>query len=265
MFRRLLGPALMMTLAACASDHAHGRGPGDRAHGGPGEHGGGPGAAARTRLFISPSGEPFRGEDGLGRWLAQADTDHDGSVSLAEFRADALHSFKVLDTNGDGVIDGFEMQAYERNIVPEIGIMTFDEGAGGGQRPSGTGGAGRGGGGGRGGRGGGGMGGGGRGGGGMGGGGMGGGGGRSGDGSTAQQTDRAPAAGREGAARYSLLNEPEPIAAADADLDGKVTLAEWMAITDRRFARLDHLKTGRLTKDSLLHPAPKPKDAAPSH
>ncbi|HEY2357469.1 MAG TPA: hypothetical protein VGH86_08455 [Phenylobacterium sp.] len=257
MIRRLLAPALAMTLAACASDHPHGHGPGDRAHG-PGGPGGGPGGAARTRLFISPSGEPFRGEDGLGRWLAQVDTDHDGSVSLAEFRADALHSFKVLDTNGDGVIDGFEMQAYERNIVPEIGVMTFDEAPGGGQRPSGSGGGGRGGG--HGGRGGGGMGGGGgRGGGGMGGGGRGG----SSNSSTAQQQpDRAPAAGREGAARYSLLNEPEPIAAADADLDGKVTLAEWMAITDRRFARLDHQKTGLLTKDSLLHPGPKPKDAA---
>ena len=76
-----------------------------------------------------------------------------------------------------------------------------------------------------------------------------------------QQETRVPGAGRMGAARYSLINEPEPISAADADLDGKVTLAEWMAITDRRFAKLDHLKTGKLTHDSLLHPPPKPKDA----
>jgi len=74
----------------------------------------------------------------------------------------------------------------------------------------------------------------------------------------ANQADRAPpAAGRDGAARYSLLNEPEPIAAADADVDGKVTMAEWMAQTDRRFAKLDHLKTGRLTLDSLLKAQPK--------
>jgi hypothetical protein len=65
---------------------------------------------------------------------------------------------------------------------------------------------------------------------------------------------RVPGAGREGAARYSLINEPQPIAAADADLDGKVTLAEWMTITDRRFAKLDHLKTGKLTRESLLNP-----------
>ncbi len=248
MVRRFLAATLLLTLAACASDHPRGRGPG------------GPGGPPRVRLFISPSGEPYRGDDGLGRWLAQADTDHDGAVTLAEFRADALHSFKFLDTNGDGVIDGFEMQHYERDVVPEIGVMTFDEGSSG-ARPSTTGG-GRRGGGGRGGRGGGGGGG---GGGGMGGGGMGRGGGGRGGGSDSsdssdalaqQQSTRVPGAGREGAARYSLINEPEPIAAADADLDGKVTLAEWMAITDRRFARLDHDKSGRLTKENLLHRLP---------
>jgi hypothetical protein len=212
-----------------------------------------------VRLFISPSGEPYRGEDGLGRWLAQADTDHDGAVTLAEFRGDAQHSFKFLDTNGDGVIDGFEMQHYERDIVPEIGVMAFDQGAGG-ARPSTTGGGRPGGG-----RSGGGMGRGGGGGGGMGRGGGGrGGGSNSSDSSDAlaqKQAAQVPAAGREGAARYSLINEPEPIAAADANLDGKVTLAEWMAATDRRFTRLDHNHSGRLTKDNLLHLQPKPAKA----
>jgi EF hand len=257
MFRRLLVPALLVTLSACASDggresdarHLRARpGGGEILH--------------PVRLFISPSGEPFRGEDGLGHWIAQADTDHDGSVSLAEFRADALHSFKVLDTNGDGVIDGFELQHYEHDIVPEIAVLSFDAGPTAGRPPGrGGGGGGRGGGGGGGGMGrgggGGGMGGGGGRGGGMGrgGGGQGGGG----SDSSAPQDTRAPAAGPEGAARYGLINEPEPIAAADTDLDGKVTLAEWMAITDRRFAKLDHLKTGKLTRESLLHPPPKPK------
>src|SRR6185437_11107947 len=95
LYPALLAPCLALALAACASDEAR------PARGGP----------RPVRLFISPSGEPFRGEDGLGRWLAQADTDHDGSVDLAEFRADARHSFQVLDANHDGVIDGFEMQA----------------------------------------------------------------------------------------------------------------------------------------------------------
>jgi hypothetical protein len=242
MVRRVLTAALLVTLSACAS----------------GEPKVPPGGPPPVRLFISPSGEPFRGEDGLGHWLAQADTDHDGAVSLAEFRADAAHSFKVLDTNSDGVIDGFEMQHYERDVVPEIGVMTFDAGPTAG-RPARSGGGSGGSGGGR--RGGGGRGGGGMGGGGMGGGGRGGGPGAGAGSDTATpQATRVPGAGLEGAARYSLINEPEPIAAADADLDGKVSLAEWMAITDRRFTKLDHQKTGKLTRESLLHPGPKPKD-----
>jgi len=209
----LLVPGLALTLGACAADG------GKPAPGGP----------KPVRLFISPSGEPFRGEDGLGRWLTQADTDHDGGVDLAEFRADARHSFQVLDANHDGVIDGFEMQAYERDIVPEIGVMTFDAGPTAG-RAAGRGGGGRV-------------------------------GGEAQNGAPGTPQDvRVPGAGREGAARYSLINEPQPIAAADADLDGKVTLAEWMAITDRRFAKLDRAKTGKLTRETLLHP---PKKEAP--
>ncbi len=209
---------------------------------------------APVRLFISPSGEPFRGEDGLNRWLAQADINHDGAVDLAEFRADALHAFKMFDTNGDGIIDGLELQHYEHDIVPEVGTESFDAGPTAGRRSSSAGG---GGGGGRHGGGGGGM----------GGGGMGGGGGRGranetgyGPDLSQDQSTRVPGAGLMGAARYSLINEPEPISAADTDLDGKVSLAEWMAITDRRFAKLDHFKTGKLTRDSLLHPPPKAKE-----
>src|SRR3569623_1899460 len=112
MIRRILVPAMLLVLAACASDEPRRHGPG------------GGGRAPQTHLFISPSGEPFRGEDGLGRWLAQVDTDHDGAVTLAEFRADAQHSFKYLDTNGDGLIDGFEKPHYERDIVPQIADIT---------------------------------------------------------------------------------------------------------------------------------------------
>jgi hypothetical protein len=219
MFRRLLLPGLLIVLSGCASDEPKQR----------------PGGPPPVRLFISPSGEPFRGEGGLARWFAQADADHDGAITLEEFRADAMHSFKVLDANGDGTIDGFELQAYERNIVPEIGIMSFEAGAQGGgrMRTAGTGGAGR----------------------------------TSGAPAGAHadpeamlreqaQNARIPVAGRDGAARFSLLNEPQPIAAADANLDGNVTLAEWTAMTDRRFAKLDHLKAGRLTLESLLKVQP---------
>jgi Ca2+-binding EF-hand superfamily protein len=246
MYRRLLTPALLVavaaSLSACAGGPPPDKGPGWR--GGP-THGE---RLAPVHLFISPSGEPFRGEKGFERWFDQVDTNHDGMIDAAEFRADAVHSFKVVDTNGDGVIDGIELQHYEHDLVPEVSSETFDTGPNGGARPAG----GRRGGGGR-------------------GGGMGGGAGGAhgpanatgfGPDLSQQAPPRDPQAGLMGAARYSLLNEPEPISAADTDLDGKVTMKEWMAITERRFAKLDHLKTGQLTRDSLLNP-PTPVKGAP--
>ncbi len=43
----------------------------------------------------------------------------------------------------------------------------------------------------------------------------------------------------QGAAPYSLINEPHPIRGADTDLSFSVSLAEWRAAADRRFAVLD--------------------------
>jgi len=43
----------------------------------------------------------------------------------------------------------------------------------------------------------------------------------------------------QGAAAYSLINEPHPIRGADADLSFGVSPAEWRAASDRRFALLD--------------------------
>jgi Ca2+-binding EF-hand superfamily protein len=81
---------------------------------------------APARVFISPSGEPFRPDaaapDGFEAWFAQVDANHDGRIDRAEFRADAAQFFKHLDTDGDGVIDGFEVAAYERTVAPELDI-----------------------------------------------------------------------------------------------------------------------------------------------
>lgn len=241
MLRPLLIAGLVLAVGACASEPRR-RDLGRR--GGPP-----PGAEARfRRLFISPSGEPFRGPDPLGAWFARADTDHDGAITREEFEADARRFFRLLDANGDGQIDGFEMQAYEHNIAPEITATDLDRepGAGVGQpRASGDGGR-RGGG----------------------GGGMGGGGGRGGGGRRGGRTadgdgggGRASGGvGREGAARYSLINEPEPVANADENLDGRISLEEWKHATARRFNALDKARTGRLTLDALkgkVPPAPK--------
>ena len=185
------------------------------------------------RLFISPSGQPFRGGDGRETWFAQADADQDGALSLAEFRADAMVLFKVVDANGDGKIDGFENSAYETKIAPEITRMSFPgEGGGGGgpmggdseashiPRGGGPGGP-------RGGR-------------------------RPGGGSQR-------AAPREGAARYGLLNEPQPVRGADANLDWKVTAEEWAKAAGKRFAILDTDGDGKLIPATLPRPPAEPR------
>jgi hypothetical protein len=181
----------------------------------------GAGGGPRGRLFISPAGEPFRGGDGLATWFAGADADHDGALSPAEFAADAQRFFKTIDADHNGVLDGPEVQVYEQKVVPEINNMSLGGGGGGGGR---------------------------------GGGGRGGGGGGGGSGASHAQVIGA---GREGAARFSLLNEPEPLTGADTDIDGKVTVAEWTRATTRRFDRLDKAQAGKLTLDGLQTPAAK--------
>ncbi len=199
-----------------------------------GPPGGGPpeGGLRRGGLFISPAGEPFRGPGALERWFDGADTDHDGVITLAEFRADAMRFFRVLDVDGDGIVDGTENGVYETQIAPEItGFGRYDDG----ERPP------RGEGGGR------------RGGGGPGGGGRGAGGGRhgGGEGSRVPQSGGKAAERREGAARFSFLDIPQPVRGADFNLDWKVSAAEWAKAAGQRFALLDADGDGRLTLDTL--------------
>lgn len=178
-------------------------------------------------LFISPAGEPFRGPGAVKRWFDGADADHDGVVTLAEFRADAMRFFKVLDTNGDGFIDGTENGVYETEIAPEIaGFGRADDGE---QARRGEGARRRG------------------------GGGVHGGGGRPGG----REGPRLPRGGgkaaerREGAARFSFLDIPQPVRGADFNLDWKVSAAEWTRAAAQRFALLDTDGDGRLTLDTL--------------
>jgi Ca2+-binding EF-hand superfamily protein len=55
----------------------------------------------------------------------------------------------------------------------------------------------------------------------------------------------------DGAPAYSLLNVSEPVANADQDFDGKVSLEEFLKAADRRFDQLDKEKNGYLTLDTL--------------
>jgi hypothetical protein len=172
-----------------------------------------PGPRAPARLFISPSGEPFRDGDGLAGWFAGADRDRDTLLTRPEFEADAERFFAVLDGDGDGVVDGFENQAYERQIAPEI--TRLGETPRPGARPDAEGerprrsllGFGRG--------------------------------------------KPEPGVQRQGAGRYGLLNEPQPVRGADGDLSGRVSRIEWRAAAARRFDLLDLDGDGVLTLDTL--------------
>lgn len=176
---------------------------------GPPHHrGGGPegqeGPGGGQHLFISPAGEPFRGEGGKSKWFAGADTNHDGVLTLNEFRDDAMRFFKVLDVNGDGQIDGPENSLYETKVAPEITRLEFMGGgpSGGFQRPM-------------------------------------------------IKRSNPKAEPRTGAARYSMLNEPQPVRGADADLNQRVSAEEWAKAAKRRFEILDTDKDDKLTLETL--------------
>jgi len=55
----------------------------------------------------------------------------------------------------------------------------------------------------------------------------------------------------QGAARYGLLNIPEPVAAADTDFNRGVSLGEFEMAAARRFQILDTGRAGKLTLPSL--------------
>jgi hypothetical protein len=217
---------LAATLSACASGPPEG-GPGGGPDGpdfgppGRGRPGGGP------QLFISPAGEPFRAPPGqpypVATWFAGADANHDGAVSREEFVADSLRFFAIVDVDHDGVIDGFEVSAYETRIAPEIvggaapamrrGPMGQGPGGGDGGPPGGGRGPG-------------------------------------GDG---------PSGGRrsgganmlQGASVYALIAEPEPVMGADADFNRRITRDEATKAAKTRFALLDRDKDGVLKVEEL--------------
>jgi hypothetical protein len=181
----------------------------------------------RQQIFISPMGEPFRAPFGrpypVEQWFTGADTDHDGLISQAEFRADAERFFKVLDANHDNVIDGFEVGDYETKVAPEIlphvadgltaqDVLTHDELQKGGHRRRRAEDAG---------------------------------------GDPAGNPKGALRDAMTGAALFGFLAEPEPVRGADADLDFHISHKEWMAAADRRFEKLDKNHDKKLERAEL--------------
>jgi hypothetical protein len=169
-----------------------------------------------ANVFISPAGEPFRAPPDqpypIAAWFGRADADHDGAISRAEFKADSLAFFDRLDADHDGVIDGFELGDYERKVAPEIQPDLGAFSEAEEPPPAVV--------------------------------------------SDAAPHIKPPARHRKtvpvkGAAVFGLLLDPEPVASADTDLDGKVTRREAEAAAERRFIRLDPDHDGRLTMGEL--------------
>ena len=166
--------------------------------------------------FISPMGEPFRarasGDIPFVRWFQQADLNRDGLLTADEMRADANRFFKTLDTDEDGEIGPEEISVYETDVAPEVQVNSRWK-------------------------------------------------------KTPDELAKAKPGkdrwrperdvdgyqlhGLQGAARYGLLNLPEPVAAADADFNRGTTLAEFQQAAGYRFQVLDSKRSGRLTFQEL--------------
>ena len=181
--------------------------------------------------FVSPMGEPFRSrsrdDDPFARWFRDADGNQDGVLTADEMRADAERFFTRLDANQDGRIDSEERMTYESEIAPEVQSnsqwkQTRQEIAA--EALSGD-----------------------------------------------DRRDRRrrwdknidgyQLDGLQGAARYGLLNLPEPVSGADADFNRIITLDEFRSAASYRFQLLDSDRSGRLTfqKLEVLVPS-RPKD-----
>lgn len=67
----------------------------------------------------------------------------------------------------------------------------------------------------------------------------------------ARKVERAKGDGLQGAARYTLLNMPQPVAAADLDFNRSITRAEFATAAGTRFRLLDGPSIGALTLTGL--------------
>lgn len=165
------------------------------------------------QIFIAPSGEEFRAPSGapypVADWFTRADADHDGKLTEAEFTADVLQYFARLDLSHDDTVDGRELQAYEDAMASELHTGGF-----GGYGPTGR---------------------------------------SSGEDVYMPDSDirvsRRGDSGLDqarGAGRFDLLRIPQPIAAMDTGLNGRISRQEAEDAASYRFSLLDQKHRGYL-------------------
>ena len=197
--------------------------------------------SAQALTFISPMGEPFRSRPGDKPpeeiWFERADANNDGKITRAEFMADAGRFFRTLDVNHNDEIGPEEIEHYEEDVAPEVRTGGFDlpipgSGSGGGHHGRGGGGGGS------------------R---------------RHGGVSRSSSDDEGVSssdnvspperydAANEGGARYSYLDLPEPVVAADLNFDRAISPHEFVEAAHQRFDALDANHDGVLTRDELPH------------
>ncbi|HLZ84415.1 MAG TPA: hypothetical protein VKQ54_12700 [Caulobacteraceae bacterium] len=208
------------------------------------------GGETPPNVFYSPCGRPYRAKPGapypIVDWFKQADADADGKIEHAEFVADAMAFFKILDRNADGVISPQEVAFYEQRIAPEVLGMRVQgtryrlieeaprlwlvQGIPGGIGPGGQGTF------------------------------------RPG-GATGPNTSVDPGAvdsgppeaqrprpydaSGKGASPYGFFDEPEPVTAADFNFRGLISKADFAKLADAHFTTLDRDGVGYLTLASL--------------
>lgn len=188
---------------------------------------------ARGSVYLSPMGEPFiapAGQSPVAAWVTKADSDRNGSISLAELTIDGERFFKTLDVDGDQRVGGFEMTRYEEDVAPAalraaagarpVGSQSIDRGGRAAGDFSGRSGNPR------------------R--------------GRAGlpGGMTGPQLSLSggrPTGGSDG----GLLSIPQPVAMTDIDMSGSVTVDEFARAAARRFGLLDVNKNGLLEVGEL--------------
>jgi hypothetical protein len=179
-----------------------------------------PGIAA-ARLIYSPNGEPLSGgllghpscAEALAGWFDRLDTDRRGAIDLDRYLADARGQFAAMDLDKQGAVTADVLTRYRAPYNSDARPETAASATESSNRVP-----------------------------------------RSGEGAHRQGQSgtgsRAAASGNDRG--HSSDEEPDPVMAADVQLQFKVTLSDFIAYEQRRFAELNAKHDGRLAKAEVL-------------